>query len=59
METDPIESLRNYILEQGMAAGQELDELEKAAQQKIEDAVTFAQNSPFPEKEELYTDTWV
>lgn len=59
IKIDPIENLRTYILEQGVVSEQELDELEKETQQKIEDAVTFAQNSPFPEKEELYTDTWV
>ncbi len=58
-ETDPIENLKEYLLDNSIASVTELEEIEQAAEAKIEKAVEFAQNSPFPEKEELFTDTWV
>lgn len=59
METCPIENLKKYILENHAAEKEELEEIEKQAQEKIEAAVEFAKNSPFPTEEDLYTDTWV
>ena len=59
METCPIENLKKYLLEHGLAQKEELEEVERAAQEKIEAAVEYAKNSPFPTEEDLYTDTWV
>lgn len=59
METCPIENLKKYLLEHGLAQKEEVEEVERAAQEKIEAAVEYAKNSPFPTEEDLYTDTWV
>ena len=59
METCPIVNLKNYILENHAADEKELEEMDKNAQDKIDSAVEFAKNSPFPTEEDLYTDTWV
>ena len=59
METCPIENLKKYLLDHDLAQKEELEEVERAAQEKIEAAVEYAKNSPFPTEEDLYTDTWV
>ena len=59
METCPIENLKKYMLENGFAKEEELLEADRACQEKIDAAVEFAKESPFPTKDDLYTDTWV
>jgi len=45
----PIKRLRAYLLENGAAAGADLDEIEKRAAGDVEAAVEFALNSPEPD----------
>lgn len=58
-EADPIIRLGNHLLENDIATQEELDELTESAEQEVQEAVEFAQESPFPEQEELYTDVYV
>ena len=58
-ETDCIDNLRQYLLANTDATQADLDAIDQAAAKKIEDAVEFAKNSPFPTAEDLFTDTWV
>jgi pyruvate dehydrogenase E1 component alpha subunit len=45
---DPISRMRADLVSQGLFAAAELDAMETAARQRIEDAVAFANNSPYP-----------
>lgn len=58
LSTDPVEKLKKRLIQDGVAAS-ELDDMERQAMEKVAAAVAFAESSPFPTKEELFTDTWV
>jgi pyruvate dehydrogenase E1 component alpha subunit len=57
--TDPIDILQAALIENGFATAERLEELRLDAANKVEAAVVFAERSPFPSKDELFTDTWV
>lgn len=48
----PILKLEKYIAENGIAAQSELDAVRTSVQDEVNDAVKFAENSPFPAPEE-------
>jgi len=56
---DPIGIFEKKLLEQGLATQPEFDENDARATQAAEDAADFAENSPDPTLEELYTDVMV
>jgi len=55
-EHDPIDHLRQYMLENKINSEEELKEVDREIKAIIADAVEFAQNSPEPQPEELYID---
>lgn len=58
-ENDPIGIYRKYILDQGIATSAELDLQDDEAEAVVADAVAFAEASPDPAPEELYTHVYV
>ncbi len=56
---DPIERLRQRMLRLGYATPEELDNLEKKIEAEIDDALEFAESSPYPPPEELWRDVYV
>lgn len=56
---DPIGIFERKLLELGMAAQDEFDANDTRAIQVAEDAAAFAESSPFPTPDELYTDVMV
>jgi len=58
-EDDPIGILERHLLSEEMATQEELDAIDDEVEQEIEDAVQFAEESPLPEPEELFTDIFV
>ncbi|CAJ1976035.1 unnamed protein product [Sphenostylis stenocarpa] len=50
---DPISALKKYIIENKLASEQELKAIEKKIDEVIEDAVEFADESPFPARSQL------
>lgn len=56
---DPIEIVKNTILEKKHAGEDWIEEINKKVKEQVEDAVKFAEESPFPEPEELYKDIYV
>lgn len=56
---DPIESVRFTILENNFATEHELEEIDKKIKGQVQESVEFAEKSPYPEPEELYTDIYV
>lgn len=56
---DPIEQVKITILAKKMAKETELEALDTKINQEIDECVTFAENSPYPELSELYADNYV
>lgn len=55
-ERDPIEHLKNYILTEQIANQDDFTLIEKDLKVLMQEVVDFAQNSPEPDVDELYTD---
>jgi len=55
---DPIEKLKNYLVEKGIMNQESIAALEEDTKKAVDEAVEFAINSPFPEPEELLTDLY-
>jgi pyruvate dehydrogenase E1 component alpha subunit len=51
---DPIPRFQNWLLEQGLASEEELDEINASVEEEIVAAAEFAESSPFPSPEDLY-----
>lgn len=58
-EQDPIERVKTTILKKKYASQQELDAIETDIEQRVEASVKFAEESPYPDASELYTDVYV
>ncbi len=55
---DPIEQIRVTILEKGIATEEDLEKIEEQIKAEVADAVEFAENSPFPDPSEAFTDVY-
>ncbi|WP_373085583.1 pyruvate dehydrogenase (acetyl-transferring) E1 component subunit alpha [Sneathiella sp.] len=55
-DSDPIEHVREKLLNDKTYTEEELKEIDREVKAIVADAVEFAQNSPEPQPEELYTD---
>ena len=53
---DPVEIVRNLILQQKWASEDQLKDIEKDIRKRIDDEVEQIRKDPFPPVEELYTD---
>jgi pyruvate dehydrogenase E1 component alpha subunit len=58
-DDDPIGILERHLLQEMSADKDELEEIDKAIDEELEAAVTFAENSPFPAPEDLFTHIYV
>lgn len=58
MQEDPILKVMHTIRTKGIATDQELEEIEARVDTIIEEACAFAEQSPFPEPHEIYTDVY-
>ncbi len=56
---DPIKITESTILDNGIASKEELQVIKDQVKAEIEEATTFAEESPLPEASELYTDNYV
>ena len=57
-DRDPISYVRGVLLEQNWMSEAELKDIEAGVKKVIEEAVTFAEESPKPEADELYKDVY-
>jgi pyruvate dehydrogenase E1 component, alpha subunit len=55
-EHDPIEQVKNRLLEKGWATEEQLKTIDKDVRDIVSDSADFAQNDPEPDTSELYTD---
>ncbi len=53
---DPIDIHKARLLEQSIATQEEIDQVENEVKEQIEDAITFARESPYPEPSDLFED---
>jgi pyruvate dehydrogenase E1 component alpha subunit len=57
-ERDPIKLFSASLLEEKITDQKKLDEINKQIHDEVEDAFRFAEESPLPNPEELYTDVY-
>jgi pyruvate dehydrogenase E1 component alpha subunit len=55
---DPIETAKAALLEQGVISAADADAMQARSRKAVEDALAFAQASPFPDASELTTDVY-
>ncbi len=55
---DPIETIGSTIFKNEFASSSELDNLNEKIIKEIDDAVKFAEDSPYPDPSEIYTDNY-
>ncbi len=56
---DPIELIKDRILTQKIATQEELDAIDTRVKKQVEEAVKFAEESPWPKAEEAFEDIYV
>ena len=56
---DPLEGFRKTVTGQGLIGAAELDEIDRKVLITIEEAVTFAEESPYPDLADTLTDVFV
>ena len=56
---DPIDRLRKLMLDEGMADEDAFKAIDKEIRAVVNEAASFAQDSPEPEPDELYTDVYL
>ena len=56
---DPIETVKQTILSQGYADEKWIEEIDAKIKGIVDESVKFAEESPWPEATELYTDVYV
>lgn len=55
---DPIEKVRQTILTHKLATEKALEKIDEKVKEIVAESIEFAENSPYPEKEELYKDVY-
>ncbi len=56
---DPIETFGKRLVDEGVVSEGDLEKLDEEAMAKVDEAVAFAEKSPFPELASLYDDVYV
>lgn len=56
---DPIEQVKQVILKKKWSTEDELKEIDKEIKEEVQKAVDFAEESPWPDPSEAYTDNYV
>jgi acetoin:2,6-dichlorophenolindophenol oxidoreductase subunit alpha len=58
-ELDAIDKFKNYLIGQKLLLEEELNEVEETVTKAVDEAIEFAENSPYPDPSELLTDVYV
>ncbi len=57
-DRDPIKDVANTMIENGMVTERKLKNIENKIKEEVDECVKFAQDSPYPDPSELYTDNY-
>ena len=55
---DPIDSLKNFMIQFDVAGEEELAEIAAKVEEQVDEAVQFAEDSPAPEMDAMYTNVY-
>lgn len=58
MKRCPINRLRLILLQEGVLTEKEIEEIESNAKLRVEEAIEFAQESPYPQLEDIFKDVY-
>jgi len=58
-QQDPVEQVKQTILKNKWAKEEDLKEIDKGIKERVVEAVKFAEESPWPDASEAYTDNYV
>jgi pyruvate dehydrogenase E1 component alpha subunit len=58
-EQDPIEQLKNRMMTEGLLNEEAYEKLEEQIEASVQEAVVFAEESPWPDLSEMYKDVYV
>lgn len=58
-EKDPIVKIKKMIKEKNFLTDDEIKGIEKEMKDRVKEAIDFAENSPFPDPEDMYKDIYV
>ena len=58
-ELDPIERHKTYLLDEEIAGEDIISDIEQSVEDEVMEAIDFAEESDFPDKEHLYKDVFV
>ena len=56
---DPIDMIKHVIEKKKYATAKWFEEIDEKIKAEVEESVRFAEESPYPEASELYTDVYV
>lgn len=56
---DPINTTEKKLLEYGFATEADIEAIKERVKQRVKDSVDFAENSPYPDDSELFTDVYL
>src|SRR3954451_1258042 len=56
---DPINVFKGRLVEEGVVSEEDYEQIDSRAVSRVDEAVEFADNSPFPELDSLYDDIYV
>jgi pyruvate dehydrogenase E1 component alpha subunit len=59
MEIDPVKVLERRLTDEKIASAEEVQAIKDLIKAEIEDAATFAKESPLPDPADLWTDNYV
>jgi pyruvate dehydrogenase E1 component alpha subunit len=58
MDQDPVKILESIMLEEGIASEKEINKIKEKIKVEIEEAAQFADESPYPDAEDIYEDNY-
>lgn len=58
-DKDPIEQVKNILLNKNILSQEEIESVDKNIKEQVKKSVEFAENSPYPNKEEIFSDIYV
>jgi|TARA_B110000263_G_scaffold241879_1_gene246656 pyruvate dehydrogenase E1 component alpha subunit len=58
-QKDPIEQVKKIILNKNILSHEEIESVDKHIKEQVKKSVEFAEKSPYPNKEEIFSDIYV